>query len=213
MPQIDGHRSYIPDRNPFHLPAPSAWWLRGLAAFDPDLVVLPSRIRPVYLLARRRTLTADVPSTLPIDLDADSALLRAHHLLSVTWFASTEGLTEGLLLYLCQELAARDTWAINGRPMTTDDLKIAFLNGGVTKYTRLIDEADAAARTKLNQSVREDLWHASGEAWRLKQYLTGERSRPTIAAPAPATSASSMPDATPAGAAETPSDVQAFAGV
>lgn len=169
------HRNWIGDTNPFGLAAPPIWWLNGLAAFDTDLVVMPSRQRPVYWLARYRTLSAAYAPKLELDLLTDSAMFRAHGVIDVTWFASMEGFTDGLLLYLCNELAARDTWAVNGRPMTQDDMKASLFNGGTTKYTKLLDEQDKAAEAKIVKDNRDNLWHATGEAWRLKQALTGER--------------------------------------
>lgn len=206
------HRSYDADLNPFMLAAPPVWWLNGLAAFDADLVVMPSRQRPVHWLVRRRKLSADYAPKVDIGLLTDSAMFRKHGVIDVTWFASLEGFTEGLLLYLCTELAERDTWAINGGPMDSDKLKVMMLNGGVTKFTKLVDEQDKAAEAKLNQQIREDLYHSTGEAWRIKQYLTGETSRPFEDARPAASSPTLTPDVTAAGAADKQSDAQPFTG-
>lgn len=45
--------NWIPDVNKFNLREPSDWWLRLLWAYDPNLVVIPSRMQPCYRLCRR----------------------------------------------------------------------------------------------------------------------------------------------------------------
>jgi len=92
----------------------------------------------------------------------------------VTWIGSTEGWTEGFLQYVVGELIARDTWAVEGGPLTAQRLRAAMFEGG-SKYGRLLDERDAADRRKIDREVRDDVYHATGDAWRSLQARTGER--------------------------------------
>lgn len=45
--------NFIPTENPFGLAVPPAFFLAALEAYDPLLVIFPSRYMPVYRLARR----------------------------------------------------------------------------------------------------------------------------------------------------------------
>jgi hypothetical protein len=45
--------NFIPTENPFGLAIPPAWFLTALAAYDPLLVIFPSRCAPLYRMARR----------------------------------------------------------------------------------------------------------------------------------------------------------------
>ena len=91
-------------------------------------------------------------------------MLRQHDLIDVTWFQSIEGFTEGLLLYLCDELHKRDTWQFGG-PLDETGLKRAMFDGRST-LTDAVEARDQRAADKLNAEIRDDCWHATGEAWR-----------------------------------------------
>jgi len=173
---------YIADLNPFQLLAPPGWWQQGLWAFDSDLRILPSRQRPHHHLARVRKYSKGLTEEAFIDKktntliqpENDTAMFVKHGLIPVTWIASTEGWTEGFLQYVVGELAERDTWAVEGQPLTEDLIKQAMFEGG-SKYGRLMDERDEAARQKLDAEVHDDVYHATGDAWRSLQARTGER--------------------------------------
>jgi hypothetical protein len=165
---------YIPDTNPFNLEPPPLWWQQGLWAFDADLRILPGRKRPVWWLARVQRLSRGLTGEAIVDDQADTAMFVRHNLISVTWIASTEGWSEGFLQYIVGELVARDTWAVEGGPLTEDLVRKAMFEGG-SKYGRMLDDRDDADRARINKEVREDVYHATGEAWRSRQARTGER--------------------------------------
>jgi|SRR5882672_4308369 len=165
---------YIPDLNPFNLEAPPLWWQQGLWAFDNDIRILPGRKKPVFHLARLKKYSKGLTGAAIVDDQNDTAMFVRYDLVPVTWIASTEGWSEGFLQYIVGELIERDTWAIEGQPLTEDLMRKAMFEGG-SKYGKALDQRDADERAKIDRDVREDVYHATGEAWRSLQARTGER--------------------------------------
>jgi hypothetical protein len=177
---------YIPDLNPFNLEPPPLWWQQGLFAFDPDLRILPGRRRPVFHLARTRKYSRGLTGAAIVDDQGDTAMFVRYDLVPVTWIASTEGWSEGFLTYIVGELIERDTWRIEGQPLTEDLIRQAMFEGG-SKYGAALDQRDADEEARINADVRDMVYHATGDAWRSLQARTGERilnaGRPSELAP------------------------------
>jgi hypothetical protein len=165
---------YVRDLNPFNLAPPPLWWQQGLWSFDADLRILPGRKKPVWWLARVKKYSKGLTGEAIVDDQNDTAMFVRHDLVPVTWIASTEGWSEGFLQYIVAELMARDTWAVEGGPLTEDGTRRAMFEGG-SKYGRLLDERDDAERAAINHDVRDDVYQATGDAWRSLQARTGER--------------------------------------
>lgn len=165
---------YLPDLNPFNLAAPPLWWQQGLWAFDPDLRILPGRKRPVFWLARVQKYSRGLTGAAVTDDQGDTAMFVKYELIPVTWIQSLDGWSEGFLQYIVGELMERDTWAIEGQPLTEDLIRKALFEGG-SKYGKALDQRDEDERTKINAEVRDDVYHATGDAWRSLQARTGER--------------------------------------
>src|SRR5262245_24831061 len=165
---------YIPDLNPFNLELPPLWWQQGLWAFDADLRILPGRKKPVWWLARTKKYSRGLTGEAVTDDQNDTAMFVRHNLVPVTWIASQDGWSEGFLHYVVGELIARDTWAIEGQPLTDDLIRKALFDGG-SKYGTHLDERDATTRRAIDREVRDDVYHATGDAWRSLQSRTGER--------------------------------------
>ena len=165
---------YIPDLNPFNLVPPPLWWQQGLWAFDQDLRILPGRRKPVHHLARVKKYSRGLTGASITDDQADTAMFVRYDLVPVTWIASTEGWSEGFLQYVVGELIARDTWAIEGRPLTEDLMRQAMFEGG-SKYGKALDQRDEDEKAKVDREVHDDVYHATGDAWRSLQARTGER--------------------------------------
>ncbi len=167
--------SYYADQNPFNLLAPPAWWLRGMAAFDRDLVLIPSRLRPVHLLCRRagRFSQGAAPLAIGHTLDADSKLYVEYGVLPVSWI-SCSNWSMGALTYMLDNLRARDTWHVEGHALSEDDQRAALFDGE-TKVSKALDDRDAAAEAKIARENHDNVYYASGEAWRYRQALVGER--------------------------------------
>jgi hypothetical protein len=188
--------NYRPDRNPFSLAAPPAWWLRGVQRFDPDLVLIPSRCKPLFVLARRRRLSRALSSALDrkVRLDdpqhvGNTALCDAYGLVLVTTVFVHGDWTTANLQAMLDELRRRDTWQ-HGGPLDAAAQRKAEFEGGTT-LARDLDAHDEAQRAAVDRRVREDVYHATGDAWRSRQARTGARvlnagkPRRVIATPAP----------------------------
>jgi len=165
--------NYLADRNSFDLPAPPQWWLDGMLSFDPDLVLIPSRFRPVHLLCHRVKYSRGLaPLGIGGTIDPDTQMCIEYHVVPVTWI-DCRNWTMGALTYMLDELRSRDTWPHDGA-MTEDDLKRAAFEGE-TNASKLVDAEDARIEAKVNAENHDNIYHASGEAWRYRQHLKGER--------------------------------------
>jgi hypothetical protein len=191
--------NYLADRNPFQLAKPPTWWLRGMYSFDPDLVLVPSRCKPVFVLARRRRLSRALGAILDRKLRIDdpqhtsnTALCDAYHLVAVTTIFVQGAWTTGNLQAMLDELRRRDTWT-HGRPLDEAGQRAAVFEGG-SQLAKDVDAHDERNRARINQQEREACYHATGDAWRSRQARTGSRvlnagsptpRRGVIATPAP----------------------------
>jgi hypothetical protein len=152
------------------------------------------------VLARRRRLSKALSLSLAMDrkigLDdpanaSVSRLCDDYGLVYVSTILMTGEWTSANLTVLLDELRRRDSWtATGGKPLDEASLKAALFEGG-SALAAQVDADEAAARALVDQQVRADLHHASGDAWRSKQARRGERvlnaGRPDrrIATPAP----------------------------
>ena len=163
---------YIADTNSHSLSAPPVWWIAGLAAFDPDLCVLPSRQKPVYLLARRRKLSAGILPPSP-QFIGDVGMLHAHDLVSCDKCFTVKAWSMGALQELIGILKSCDTWAVD-KPLDETDVKRAAFEGP-TKAAQMADANDEAERQRIDRENRETMYHASGDGWRSLKVRTGQR--------------------------------------
>lgn len=172
--------NYLADRNPFSLAKPPSWWLRGLAAYDPDLVLVPSRRAMVFVVARRRRLSRSLGAAIDTKLaiadpenTRDGALCDRYGLVAVTTLVNTGDWTEQKLQIVIASLDRRDTWKHGGRLDEAGQKKALFEGGSA--LAKQIDADDEAARQRLNRQEREATWHATGDAWRSRQARLGQR--------------------------------------
>jgi hypothetical protein len=155
--------NFIPD-NP-KMAAPPEFWLQQLHDFDADLVLLPSRMIPyAYVLGRRRRFSAGLTDKAIADVSnqQDTVMCLHYGLVPVTMIYQIG--TVWNIDPILRSLKARDIWA----------------HGGADKYADKLDDADATRDKKLKQSIRDDMWNRSGDAWRSYQARTGQRTRPTL---------------------------------
>jgi len=172
--------NYVADRNPFHLAKPPTWWLSGMLRFDPDLVLIPSRCKPLFVLGRRRRLSQPLGAVIDRKLRLDdpahtghAAMCDAYGLVVVTTlFVAGDWTTSNLQVFL-DELTRRDTWRRDG-PLDESGQRAALFEGG-SKLAKEIDDHDISERAKLDRNEREKTWHATGDAWRSRQARTGSR--------------------------------------
>jgi hypothetical protein len=158
-------RNWFPDTNKFMLPKPPAWWLKRLHDQDAELVVFPSRLRPAYILARRRSSSLAMPKSVALanDLDrmthaGDGDVMAAHGLVHVENILGGFGNWTDNIFH---ELRRRDIWAA----------------GGADKFNNLIVESEQAARDKQRKDMLDDIDHRSGDAFRSYQARTGQRNK------------------------------------
>lgn len=153
--------------NRFKAPKPPAWFLKALWDQDAMLVILPSRVRQAYVLARRRDKTyANAPMMVAAHNDllrktrgGDGDLLATHNLLMVDYIVGNiHGTWSPAII---ADLKSRDTWAA----------------GGGDKHADKLDEADRKAAEKRRTDLSSDMEHRARDAWRSLQARTGQRNQ------------------------------------
>lgn len=152
--------NYFPT-NP-NVATPPEYVLQRVFDFDADLVLFPSTNVPfAYVIARRAHRTGGMNIHDPAFHQAppDTKWCVERHFLPVTLMYKT-GLSWEIDRVL-EELAARDIWRA----------------GGAEAYADQADAADDARRKSLQDTVRDDMWNRSGDAWRSYQARTGQRTK------------------------------------
>lgn len=162
--------NYLLTENPWALPAPPEWWLQKLADADNQLVVFPSRVRPAYILARKRSKSnamieqdkldkAMLRKTAGMDGDilADNNLIYVRHLIGNTVRR----------VEFFQWLKDADTWAA----------------GGGDAFAKKIEENEQAAADTLRATMISDIDHRARDGWRSYQARTGSSTIRTYTRP------------------------------
>lgn len=168
-------RNFIADRNEFHLTRPPGWWLRSLAEFDDQLVLIPSRQRPVFWLARRMHLSRQLASKVTgVALTEDARMMLQYRIVSIVSIASPTWNTSGLEA-LKAWLHGADTWKLDG-PLDEAGIKRALANGG-TRFTRELEYRERLATDRQASQQRETIYHATGDAYRSLQVRLGRTIR------------------------------------
>jgi hypothetical protein len=100
--------NFLADENPYGLAAPPPWFLRALYERDPDLVVMTSKLQPVYRLARRTRKSLGLVKAAM--RDGDTARMVVHRLIPVTTILPFVQWGPGVL----QWLDDHDMWKAGG---------------------------------------------------------------------------------------------------
>jgi len=154
--------NWIPDINRCKLSAPPEWWLKGLADFDADLVLIPSRQEMfVYRVARRATKSQGIGTAViaAVDRQADTVMLAQHRLVPVTTIRTMGTWSYNNLYQLTHTLADRDIWR----------------HGGASKVAERLDMNDQQERMKVDATIAADADYRARDAWRSLQARTGQR--------------------------------------
>jgi hypothetical protein len=148
---------YLTAANPFQLPPPPAWFLKALAAYDPDLVIFPSHKDPVFRLARRCRFSQGVkPGDVPgVENHPDTVFMCNRKLVPVTTIVPKSYWT----LKTIEELAARDIWR----------------KGGAKAIVGEIEANEEAQRRALDRKMNDELDARSSDAYKSFKYRAGER--------------------------------------
>jgi hypothetical protein len=131
--------------------APPAYWLQRLYDRDADLVVFPSIQTPfAYVLARRAHRTGGMNAQDPTFANAppDTKFCIERHLLPICLIYRYNAASWSIDNIIA-ELDARDIWKA----------------GGGDAYADQADAADAKREQQNKQSIRDDMWNRSSDAW------------------------------------------------
>jgi len=158
------HLNWIADNS--RAPGPPAWFLKAMWDMDAELVILPSRVRRAYVVARRRMKSATVPMLVKSDNElqrktrgTDADMLQEHNLIFIDWI--TGNLHGNWSLNILADLKDRDTWAAGGGEKYVDKLEAQEQKVAADRRTAMID----------------DLGHRAADAWRSLQARTGKRNQ------------------------------------
>lgn len=152
-------RNFIRDANRFNLEIPPTWWLQGLAEYDDQLVVVPSRTDPVYRLCRRTRNTPGLQAIAIVDRHADTAMMYEYKLVPVTSI-----LVRGLawdLVNIIESLRSRDIW----------------LHGGPEAVADALDAQDERERQNRRAAIRDDIGQRAKDAYRSMLARIGARNK------------------------------------
>lgn len=162
--------NWIADTNPFGLEAPPDWWLQQLHNFDAQLVLLPSRWKAEYLLARRRQQTAGLGDVAMLDNQhPDTNMCYQHQVLPIAPLRWRGGVamawTQGSLTSLLDDLRRRDTWAHTEAGRNPD------------AAWQAVEAKEAAQEARDRLDLRDKFYHMGRDAWRSMMARTGSRNK------------------------------------
>lgn len=174
------HSNWIPDTNRFKVEQPPDWFLTGLYNYDDQLVLLPSRMRRQYLLARKRKYTVGLGDVAMLDnKHPDTNMCYAHKVLPIAplrWAKTNTdagAFTKQNLDSLLDTLRERDAWA-RGEEMG--------IGGGpnVRNPDAIVDSIEAFEREeacKKDRAIWQNFHHMGRDAWRSLTARIGARNR------------------------------------
>lgn len=163
MSSVSHLHNLLNSENPFKLAAPPNWWLQKLFDYDSQLVIVPSRIRMAYILARRRRFSNAMAELATLDqnmvklsagLDGDT--LANHNLIYVRHLIGETVRKPEIF----QWLADHDVTA----------------KGGGEKVAARVEDIEADLASQKRRNMISDIEHRAGDAWRSYQARTGRRS-------------------------------------
>jgi hypothetical protein len=163
--------NWIADRNRYKLPTPPTWALKKLYDWDPLLVIVPSRNKPVqgegpqYLLTRRAVRSAGLgKEALMENQHPDTWMCQEHGLVPIAplrWKSKDRTWRERDVDLFIEELKARDQWKFK----TGDEAADA------------VEAFEAAAEQKRRADFRDTIYHMARDAWRSMAARAGWRNK------------------------------------
>lgn len=162
--------TYIADNT--RVETPPAFFLQRLHDFDPDIVLLPSRLVPfAYVIARRKKFSVGLTNKALEDsiTQPDTKMCMLHGLVPVCLMYKTGPTWD--VDAIIRKLAARDTWRLADQlaDQTGDHSKSRW-----DLVADMLDAQDEAEKQATRAAIRDDLWNRSGDAWRSYQHRTGQ---------------------------------------
>lgn len=154
---MDTPRNWVGDNR--NAEAPPRYFLQRLYDFDAMLVLMPSRNQPgAYVLGRRKQfgpgITEKALDAVYTKADTKMCILNGAVPVCMVFKPMTGSWSPDPLI---QKLKARDMWA----------------HGGADKVADMLEAQEEAAKKKISDDIRADMYNRSGDAWRSYQARTG----------------------------------------
>lgn len=151
-------RNWVQDNH--YAEAPPSYFLQRLYDFDAMLVLMPSRDQPgAYVLGRRKQfgpgITESALDAVYTKADTKMSILNGAVPVCMVFKPLTGSWSPDPLI---RTLMARDIWA----------------HGGADKVADMLEAQEEAAKKKISDDIRADLYNRSGDGWRSYQSRTGQ---------------------------------------
>lgn len=163
--------NWIEDINRWKLPQPPEWALGKLWDFDHMLVLIPSKMRREYLLARRRQYSAGMGDVaLMENKHPDTNMCMAHNVMPIAPLRFKHGLIHwqaGAVDELLDELRRRDTWELTGGPDGRDP----------DAAWKVVEDHEASVEKRERHNLRDMFYHMARDAYRSLKARTGQRNK------------------------------------
>lgn len=150
--------NFLKDRNRFNLAPPPPWWLAKLTEFDDSLVVVPSRMVPLFRLGQRRPPDLKVNLVHSIHADSDSKMLASYGLVPVT------------------TIVGNAKW---DNPVMWEDLRQRSPSrmGGAEKFEQALYTKELRAKLKKAKATDDMITQLSRDGWGMYQKRIGLRNQ------------------------------------
>ncbi len=162
--------TWIPDTNRFGLPKPPAWFLKALANFDDQLVIIPGRKERCYYLARRKHMSAGLGDVAMFDnTHPDTNMFVVHGVLPIAPLVFKDEaivFTQKGVADLIAELKRRDNWAVSGGR-----------DGDPAKIYEALEYEENREAAKRRSNLWDDFHHRGRDAYRSLKARTGQRNK------------------------------------
>jgi hypothetical protein len=154
--------NYLETLNPFMLKAPPAAWLVELLAFDPDLVIFPSAMEPVYRVTKRAGNRPGI-QTVAKKKNNDGTETVASLDTQTCWQHR---------LVPVSSIHPHANWS----PVLLQDLGDRSISrfGGHEAVSRMFEEREQSQHEKLERDERDDIGQQAGFAYRSIRWASGE---------------------------------------
>lgn len=150
--------NFLQTENPFQLATPPAWFLSALKAYDPLLVLFPSRVDPVYRSGRRTTRRKAALNKV-LQHYPDSAIFVAHKLWPWKSIEPQVAQLGNSWQKLLGEIPEYDQWAVGSADAAADRL----------------DALDAQADAAVDREIQGELDARSHDGYILAKAAMGQR--------------------------------------
>lgn len=149
--------NYLTGPNPFGMSRPPAWWLRELALFDPQLVLVPGQKRKTFVLGRRATRSGgeSLHTVRGLSQNPDTIFLHQHRLVRVCEIV--EGAKWDMRIFA--KLAAHDIERL----------------GGAAEVANTLDAMDAAKASGIQKEQEDEIHTRSTAGYHAYKTRIGER--------------------------------------